>query len=1108
MPTTAQTTQPIDRSDAPSLVPGASSIIDRNITALTLRAPRLAKQIAETTPTQEIEFIETGEGDALSAVYRDSALASRRRPITEADRLASTVDLADVGAVVVLGFGVGHHIAALTRSAKGAALIVVFEPDVALLRTVFERVDCSGMLASGNVAICTEAGDLGALTEAIHGSETLIAMGVRFIEHPPSTARLGESASTFSQTVANVVATVRSQIITTMVQSEMSLRNSLMNAKHYANGLGIADLEGAAAGSPAIVIAAGPSLRRNIHMLRDPMVRERCVLIAVQTVLKPLLAMGIKPHFVTALDYHEISARFYEGLTAEDLEGVTLVTEAKANPAILDSYPGVIRCVGDELLDRMLGSANTKEHGTIKPGATVAHLSCYLARHLGCDPIIMTGQDLGFTDGQYYSDGASIHRVWACEINPFRTLEMFEWERIVRGRSILRQATDHLGRTIYTDEQMASYLTQFEHDFLNDTANGLTIIDATEGGVRKAHTSPMPLADAIDTHVRKAPTLDAKITLMPDRHNPAVKQKRLQDRLTALRQETVRLAGTTSRTGELLDEIKACIDDTAKANPMIERVQKLSAEAQAIQPAFEVVGRINQTGAFNRIRTDRALRLEDDLDPRLEQKRRIERDRINLRWFTDAADSFVEMLETTIYAHEQGEVRTRIPSADPVAVLEGKAQNKARCVAFIDASIGSQALLDVTLARLEHCKEVDGVEIITGAKPDITNRLRAIRAARLFSPAAWRGGIAGLTCFDELFDPRRLAQTMAAHNADAALLVGADWALVDPALCDEIIRRHREHPTEHRLTFSQAPPGIAGAVVARSLVEEIRDAPPTAGAFATLGGLLGYLPMRPTADRIAKSVCVSIPASLRDTLGRFIADTPCRERYIRELINNNPDWISTPADQLIGSLIATDGFHTDAFPAHTICSATNADALIDWCKTIQVDRSDAALTLQHPPLDSIGDIIDAARNAGFASIHVRSMLDGPAEHTESLRSAKPDIISIDMLATTSEVYRELTGADRFDRVIENTERLIDTRENSGGIPSPWIVPRITRRDAVYEQLESFYDYWICRTGAAVIDPLPAPIEGERITPLTTPTLASAYEAMTTQRIDLDRESKS
>ena len=57
------------------------------------------------------------------------------------------------------------------------------------------------------------------------------------------------------------------------------------------------------------------------------------------------------------------------------------------------------------------------------------------------------------------------------------------------------------------------------------------------------------------------------------------------------------------------------------------------------------------------------------------------------------------------------------------------------------------------------------------------------------------------------------------------------------------------------------------------------------------------------------------------------------------------------------------------------------------------------------------------------------------------------------------------------------------------MPTPWIVPRITRCDAVYEEIESFYDRWLVLAGAAVIDPLPVPAAAQaegRIRPLPKP----------------------
>mgnify|MGYP006914685245 CR=1 FL=1 len=71
-------------------------------------------------------------------------------------------------------------------------------------------------------------------------------------------------------------------------------------------------------------------------------------------------------------------------------------------------------------------------------------------------PVILVGQDLAFTDGQYYSAGAAIHDVWAPELGAFRTLETLEWERIVRMRSLLRKVRAQGGGEAYSDEQLAT----------------------------------------------------------------------------------------------------------------------------------------------------------------------------------------------------------------------------------------------------------------------------------------------------------------------------------------------------------------------------------------------------------------------------------------------------------------------------------------------------------------------------------------------------------------------------------------------------------------------------------------------------------------------------
>ena len=215
------------------------------------------------------------------------------------------------------------------------------------------------------------------------------------------------------------------------------------------------------------------------------------VLIAVQTTLQPLLEIGCRPHFVTSLDYHEICTRFFEKLPSGI--GTELIAEPKTTPRVLEMMTGPVSLIGNDFAEALLRELNLGKTA-LTSGATVAHLAFYLAEHLGCDPIIFVGQDLGFSDGLCYTPGTSYEDVWRPELGRFCTLEMKQWEQIVRDRPILRQIPDYQGRPMYTEERLFTYLLQFERDFGKCKSK---IIDATEGGALKRGTTVMTLSEAI-----------------------------------------------------------------------------------------------------------------------------------------------------------------------------------------------------------------------------------------------------------------------------------------------------------------------------------------------------------------------------------------------------------------------------------------------------------------------------------------------------------------------------------------------------------------------------------------------------------------------------------
>lgn len=641
-----------------------AELLQRNLQALRRRDAALADRIAEAVPCPDLAFESARRESALTATVtvdrggtmRRVTLASKHTPLTEAERFAESADLGKHAAIAVAGVGLGYHVEALARHVSGKAHVIAYEPDLAMLRAALERVDATAWLAAGNVTLVVGRVDASTLVGKLESEMTLVGQGVQLLTHPPTRQLHGEATAAFSQAVTEFVSYCRTTLVTTLVNASTTCRNFLGNLGHYAAGETVNPLRGAASGRPAVVVAAGPSLARNVHELARPGVRDRVVIIAAQTVLKPLLDRGVRPHFVTALDYHEISRRFYEGLPP--VEDITLVAEPKVNPAVLDSYPGPVRVIRSGFLDRLLGPEG-RPIDALPAGTTVAHLSFYVAQYLGCDPIMLIGQDLGFSDGLYYCPGTAIHEVWAGELNPFNTLEMLEWKRVARNKSHLRRLEDVRGRPMYSDEQMVTYRQQFERDFADASQQ---VIDATEGGAPKAHTTPMPLAEALASFATEP------LPALP-RAARALDGQRLEKAAGLLRQrrrEVKQIEAASSETLPLLKEMLERQRDRDRMRTLFQRLEKKRRKVGELGDAFALVNYLNQLGAFKRQRADRAIRVDVAEGEALEkQRRQLERDRQNVEWLIEACRETVRMFDDA--ADRVASLQQR--SIDPAAGL-------------------------------------------------------------------------------------------------------------------------------------------------------------------------------------------------------------------------------------------------------------------------------------------------------------------------------------------------------------------------------------------------------------------------------------------------------
>lgn len=620
----------------------------KNLAALWATEPKLARELELLNPEDcpyTTEASKSGEPTVRATLPdgRSTYLHSRYRPIEEADKLIDSAKVEELVAYYIQGFGLGYHAQRLFERCGNDSILCILEPDLQMLRLAFEQRDFSKMIQSGRVFWFWMA-DKAEMMSRLHAWQPSITMGFGRLEHGPSVqlhAKFHEQMHTWVQ---EYVAYAHTTVNTLVLNGKRTAENIARNLPWYVATPSLSRLKDRYRGLPAIVVSAGPSLRKNKHLLKD--IAGRAVIVAVQTTLQPLLEMGIEPQFVTSLDYHDISTRFWENLPPT--LSTELIAEPKAASSIFDLNPGPLSLLGNDFADNLLAEMTLKKD-RLPSGATVAHLAYYLAEHLGCDPIIFIGQDLGFTDALCYTPGTSYEDVWRPELGRFCSVEMKQWEQIVRDRHILRKVQDQQGRPMYTEERLFTYLQHFEKEFAQTRTK---IIDATEGGVLKRGTTPMTLREAIAQFCVR-PIGGQKLDY------PGLQWHLLPEcrrSLEVRREEAVAIEQISRETLPLLEQVRDRIEDQRQVNRLIGEIDVLRARIAEHKTTYQLIMQLSQKSELDRFKADRRISAAR-VDGTEKQRRQVDRDIENVRSVAEAAGEFQRLMDETIRRVEEFTVR-------------------------------------------------------------------------------------------------------------------------------------------------------------------------------------------------------------------------------------------------------------------------------------------------------------------------------------------------------------------------------------------------------------------------------------------------------------------
>lgn len=385
-----------------------NNIFQKNTTALAVKNPELAYKLQSYIPSDVPQLVQT---NGYNLIYRGKYIHSEQNPLAEAQEIFSYAKNEPVSIHLVYGLGLGYLFQVASLNSKGT--VILYEPDLNILKIVFSLVDFSNDIVKPNVFICSEYDEA---AKAIHQKSGM--------KNTPEMLTLPTQMETegFEELVKklqNTVGTYSLDLQYTKEKFYPSLKMLLQNIPNLFEETPLAHFKDVYKGKTAVVVSAGPTLDRNIEALKK--YRDRFVLFTVGTALKTLVTNNIKPDFLLNIETFDSSKQF----AGIDLKDVYFITEPYSNPALRNfefkrRFSHIASNVPVNQFWAEICGENIEEYFS---KGTVSYTALNSARILGCSKIILVGQDLAYIDGQCYSKD-SAYKDLVCAKNP----ETDRWE--------------------------------------------------------------------------------------------------------------------------------------------------------------------------------------------------------------------------------------------------------------------------------------------------------------------------------------------------------------------------------------------------------------------------------------------------------------------------------------------------------------------------------------------------------------------------------------------------------------------------------------------------------------------------------------------------------
>lgn len=473
-----------------------NKILEKNLEYIATYDNDLCEKLASIKELNaDIQLVYSHKNEANLAI-NGIAINEQSGVVDEANRLVGSLKHNSKNSIfIVLGMGFGYLFSKTVEYSKGS--VILYEPNIELLRVALEMVDMSQYLSKEHVFITNDLSKIEKYFAScfLPNTQTSVLACSYYKIHDLS--ELNSLIKKLS-VLQGIYETNTKQRAYLGHSYALSVCKNLFDFKTCSC---ITQLKDVFKNKPAIIAAAGPSLSDNLDLIKQ--YRNNFILFGVSSSFASLMKNEISPDFVSVIEKFDATSL----LKNFDLKNINLISEPIVNNNILN-LPFKNKFISisvENSANSIYKKLYNIENYYFETKGTVAYNALFAAKFMGCNPIILVGQDLAYVDGECYSTNSPLSPIkcrktdtkWEIYVSDMNKLKenvfshkQFNEEQVLldinnRIKNLNKQLTithTEFGEEIPTSSTFALFAEYYKH-FAKENSY-LTLYNTSKKGIK------------------------------------------------------------------------------------------------------------------------------------------------------------------------------------------------------------------------------------------------------------------------------------------------------------------------------------------------------------------------------------------------------------------------------------------------------------------------------------------------------------------------------------------------------------------------------------------------------------------------------------------------